>query len=73
MHYTLKFNFHTVTNSTAVDALVYALSIELFLNHRIECAQPAEDTLVFRSDRDCTLAQLALLGRAGYTVSRSGG
>ena len=73
MMYTLKFNFHTITNTVAVDALVYALSIELFLKNGIECVQPSEDTLLFLSDRDCTLAQLALLGRAGYTVSRIGG
>ena len=73
MMYTLKFNFHTITNSTAIDALVYALSIELYLKNGIECVQPSEDALVFSSDRDCTLAQLALLGSAGYTVSRQGG
>jgi len=73
MMYTLKFNFHTITNSVAVDALVYALSIELFINNNIKCFQPSEDSLVFLSERDCTFAQLALLGDAGYTVSRLGG
>ena len=68
--HTLKFNFHTITNSVAVDALVYALSIELLLNHRIESFQPTEDSLVFTSDSHCTLAQLALCADTRFTLVR---
>ena len=69
--HTLEFNFHTITNGVAVDALVYALSIELWLNHGIECAQPTESSLVFASDRHCTFAQLALSADTRYTLVRS--
>ena len=70
MAHTLKFNFHTITNATAIDALVYALSIELFLRNRIECTQPTEDSLVFESDAHCTFAQLALCADTRFTVIR---
>ena len=68
--HTLQFNFHTITNGVAVDALVYALSIDLFLKHRIECAQPSASCLVFDSERDCTFAQLALCSDTRYTLVR---
>ena len=68
--HTLEFNFHTITNSVAVDALVHALSIELFLKHRILCDQPTEDSLVFESDSHCTFAQLALSSDTRFTLSR---
>ena len=68
--HTLKFNFHTITNSAAVDALVYALSIELFLKYRIECVQPADNVLEFTSARDCTFAQLALSNDSRFTLLR---
>ena len=68
--HTLKFNFHTVTNNAAVDALVHALSIDLFVHNRIECTQPSHDRLEFTSDRDCTIAQLILSGNSRYTVAR---
>ena len=68
MRYTLEFNFHTITNSAAVDALVYALSIELFLKYRIECVQPADNVLEFTSARDCTFAQLALSNDSRFTL-----
>ena len=69
--HTLQFNFLTITNGVAVDALVYALSIELFLKYGIECTQPTASSLVFDSDRDCTFAQLALCADTRYTVVRS--
>lgn len=69
--HTLKFNFHTITNSVAVDALVHALSIELFINNNIKCFQPTEDSLVFLSDSHCTFAQLALSNDTRFTLTRS--
>jgi len=68
--HTLKFNFHTITNAVAIDALVYALSIELWLKHRIESIQPSQDSLVFDSDAHCTFAQLALSDDTRFTVRR---
>ena len=68
--HTLKFNFHTITNSVAIDALVYALSIELWLNHHIESIQPTEDSLVFESDLHCTVAQLALSSDTRFSLVR---
>jgi hypothetical protein len=68
--YTLKFNFTTITNTQAIDALVYALSVLLFVNHRIECTQPRDDTLEFESSKDCTFAQLALADDSRYVVER---
>jgi hypothetical protein len=73
MMYTLKFNFHTVTNTAAIDALVYALSIDLFVHNRIECTQPEYDCLEFESEAHCVLAQLKLSNSSRYTVSRQGG
>ena len=70
MQHTLRFNFHTITNSVAIDALVYALSIELYINNGIECDQPTEDSLVFASDSHCTFAQLALCSDTRYTLTR---
>ena len=69
--HTLQFNFDTITNLQAIDALVYALSIELWLNHRIECAQPSASCLVFDSARDCTFAQLALSSDTRFTLVRT--
>jgi hypothetical protein len=68
--HTLEFNFHTITNGVAVDALVYALSIELFLKYHILCSQPTASLLVFESAAHCTLAQLALSSDTRYTLSR---
>ena len=68
--HTLEFTFDTITNTQAIDALVYALSIELFLNNRIESTQPCANQLEFASDRDCTFAQLVLCANSRYTVSR---
>ena len=68
--HTLKFNFHTVTNNAAVDALVHALSIDLYIKHRIECTHPSAESLVFASETNCTFAQLALSGDTRFTLSR---
>jgi len=69
MH-TLLLDFTPVTNTQAIDALVYALSIDLFVLNKIECTQPSHDRLEFESDRDCTIAQLILSGNSRYTVAR---
>ena len=68
MH-TLEFNFHTVTNAQAIDALVYALSIELWLKHRIESYQTANHQLHFERESDCMLASLVLSANNTYTVT----
>jgi hypothetical protein len=68
--HTLQFNFHTVTNQQAIDALVHALSIELFINNRIECSQPTADRLEFSTDAHCMLAQLALSNDSRFSLLR---
>lgn len=68
--YTLLLDFTPVTNTQAIDALVYALSIELFVQVGLESYQSSYDRLEFESDRDCTLAQLILSGNSRYTVAR---
>ena len=69
--HTLEFNFHTITNTQAIDALVYALSIQLFLNNRIECTQPCANQLAFDTEAHCTIATLALCDPARYTLLRT--
>ena len=69
---TLEFTFGTITNPQAIDALVFALSIELFLNNRIESTQPSANQLVFDTDAHCTFAQLALCSDTRYTLTRLG-
>jgi hypothetical protein len=68
--YTLTLEFNPVTNTQAVDALVFALSIHLWLDHKIESAQPEYNVLEFTSAAHCTLAQLVLSGDSRYTVRR---
>ena len=68
--HTLKFNFHTITNNQAVDALVHALSIDLYIKHGIECLHPSAESLVFESETNCTFAQLALSSDTRFTLSR---
>jgi len=68
--YKLRFNFTTVTNQQAIDALVHALTIDLFINNGVECTQPCADLLEFTSSKDCTFAQLALADDSRYTVQR---
>jgi hypothetical protein len=69
MH-TLEFNFHTITNEVAIDALVYALSIELLTTNGIDCAQPQANRLEFDTAAQCTFAQLALSDNSTYTITR---
>jgi hypothetical protein len=58
--YTLEFNFHTVTSEQAIDALVYAHSVTLWLKHSIDSYQSDYRSLTFERSRDCMLAQLVL-------------
>ncbi len=67
MH-TLEFNFRTVTNEQAIDALVYSLSIDLWLKHSIESHQTSAHQLQFAKARDCMLAQLVLADPARYDL-----
>jgi len=64
----IQLQFKPVTNIQAIDALVFALSIELFVQLRIESTQPEYDQLEFESDKDCMLAQLVLCGNSRYTI-----
>ena len=64
----LQLEFNTITNYQAIDALVFALSIELFVQLRIESTQPEYDILEFESARHCMLAQLTLCGNSRYTI-----
>jgi len=68
--HTLEFNFHTITNHQAIDALVYALSIDLFINNRIESSQPTADRLEFSTEAHCTFAQLVLCSDTRFTLTR---
>ena len=68
--HTLQFNFDTITNHQAIDALVYALSIDLFINNKIECSQPTADRLEFSTDAHCMLAQLALSADSRFSLKR---
>ena len=68
--HTLQFNFHTIANHWAIDALVHSLSIDLYINNHIECSHPCADQLVFASARDCTFAQLVLCSDTRFTLSR---
>ena len=68
--HTLEFNFHTITNPVALDALVFALSLDLWSRYRIQCNQIDECTLVFSTAQHCTIAQLALSSDTRYTLTR---
>ncbi len=70
MQHTLLFNWHTVTNAQAIDALVFALSIDLLINNKIESSQSTHDRLEFESDKHCMLAQLALCSDSRFSVTR---
>ena len=70
MTHALQFNFNTVTNAQAVDALVFALSIDLLQQHKIDCAQPACNLLLFNTSAQCMLAQLALSGDSRFSIIR---
>ena len=66
--HTLEFNFETISTPQAVNALVFALSIELLVQLRIHCVQPCDNRLEFENHRDCLLAQLTLCDSSRYTV-----
>lgn len=68
--HTLTFNFHTITNRQAIDALVYALSIELWIQHGIHSSQSTAECLVFASATHCTLAQLAVGNDPRFSITR---
>ena len=68
MH-TLEFNFHTITNHQAIDALVFALSIDLLVHNKIESTQPNYNTLEFESEAYCMLAQLTLSCDSRFIVN----
>jgi len=67
--HTLVFNFTTITNTQAIDALVFALSIDLFVHNRIESTQPSYNCLEFANSAHCMLAQLALSNDSRFVVS----
>ena len=67
--HTLVFNFRTITNTQAIDALVFALSIDLFVHNRIESTQPSYNCLQFENSQHCMLAQLALSNDSRFVVS----
>ena len=69
MH-TIEFNFDTITNHQAIDALVFACAIDLLVHNKIECTQPRADRLEFDSEQHCTLAQLKLSDSSRYTIKR---
>ena len=68
--YCLEFNYHTITNEVAIDALVYALSIELLTANGIDATQPQANRLVFDTHAHWTFAQLALSDDSTYTITR---
>jgi len=65
----LLFNFNTITNQQAIDALVFALSIDLLVHNKIECSQPNYNILEFTTSAHCMLAQLALSCDSRFIVS----
>lgn len=67
--HTLVFNFGTITCTQAIDALVFALSIDLFVHNRIESIQPSYNCLQFTNSAHCMLAQLALSNDSRFVVS----
>jgi len=69
MH-TIEFNFHTITNHQAIDALVFACAIDLLVHNKITCTQPTADRLEFESEQHCMLAQLKLSDSSRYTIKR---
>ena len=64
----LLLQFEPVTSKRAIDALVYALSIELYTQHRISTTMPSYNVLEFESASDCSFAYLKLSGNARYSI-----
>ena len=67
MH-TIEFNFDTIINHQAIDALVFACAIDLLVHNKITCTQPTADRLEFESEVDCMFAQLKLCDSSRFTV-----
>ena len=64
----LLLQFEPVTSKRAIDALVYALTIELYAQHRIATSMPAYNIIEFESERECSFAYLKLSGNSRYTI-----
>ena len=64
----LLLQFEPVTSKRAIDALVYALTIELYTQHRIHCTMPAYNVIEFESESACSFAYLKLSGNSRYTL-----
>lgn len=64
----LLLQFEPVTSKRAIDALVYALSIELYTQHRISTTMPSYNVLEFESASDCSFAYLKLSGNSRYSI-----
>ena len=64
----LLLQFEPVTSKRAIDALVYALTIELYAQHRISSTMPAYNIIEFESESDCSFAYLKLSGSSRYTI-----
>ena len=66
--YCIRFNWDTVTEPAAVDALTRLVGIGLRLQHGIHTTQPAHDTLEFESSRHAMFAALALSNDSRFTL-----
>ena len=66
--YKLLLQFEPVTSKRAIDALVYALSIELYTQHHIDSYQSSATELMFDTSRACVFASIALSSNPLYTV-----
>ena len=64
----LLLQFEPVTSKRAIDALVYALTIELYAQHRIATTMPAYNVIEFESERACQFAYLKLCGSSRYSI-----
>jgi len=64
----LLLQFEPVTSKRAIDALVYALTIELYTQHRIATTMPAYNIIQFESTEACAFAYLKLSGNSRYTL-----
>lgn len=64
----LLLQFEPVTSKRAIDALVYALTIELYTQHRISSTMPAYNVIEFESERECSFAYLKLSGSSRYSI-----
>lgn len=65
--YKLRFLFKDISSQLAVDSIVYAVSVELFLRN-IHCVQLDESTLAFDSDSDRSYAILRYSSNPLYSL-----